>query len=319
MATADQIKSLIRSHTNENSEQFYTVALQVAAHEARVGHGALAHDIKALVDKARKENRPVILQFPNELQGFVLSDEPSTPRSALVVPPALADRVERVVREHRQKDKLKSHGLTPRRRIMAVGPPGTGKTMTAHVLAHELRAPLHTIQVDRIVTKFMGETAAKLRQIFDLMYDVPGVYLFDEFDAIGGARTLDNDVGEMRRVLNAFLQFIEKDTSDSVIFCATNSPDLLDQALFRRYDDVLHYSLPDENERRRLIQNVLGSRLSRRVDWDAVLSRSKKLSHAEIDLACRDTLKHTILSGRESVDLETLGKMLDERKSRIGS
>jgi AAA+ superfamily predicted ATPase len=165
----------------------------------------------------------------------------------------------------------------------------------------------------------MGETSAKLRQIFDLMYDVPGVYLFDEFDAIGGARTLDNDVGEMRRVLNAFLQFIEKDTSDSVIFCATNSPELLDQALFRRYDDVLHYTLPDDTERKRLVENVLGSNLPKRVDWNEVMSRSEKLSHAEIDLACRDTLKQTILSGRDPVDLETLGKMLDERKARLGS
>ena len=317
MATADQIKSLIRSHTNENSEQFYTVALQVAAHEARLGHGALAHDIKNLVDRARKEHRPVILQFPKEIQGFVLSEEPSTPRSALVVPPSLSDRVDRVVKEHRQKDKLKSHGLSPRRRIMAVGPPGTGKTMTAHILAHELRIPLHTIQVDRIVTKFMGETAAKLRQVFDLMYEVPGVYLFDEFDAIGGARTLDNDVGEMRRVLNAFLQFIEQDTSDSVIFCATNSAELLDQALFRRFDDVLHYSLPDEGQRKRLTQNILGSHLPRSIDWQAILVQSERLSHAEIDLACRDALKDTILSGKELVDLETLVKMLNERQSRV--
>lgn len=317
MATAEQIKSLIRSYTNENTEQFYTAALQVAAHEARLGHGALAHDIKALVDRARKENRPVILQFPKELQGFVLSEEPTSPCSALIVPIQLSERLGRVVREHRQKNKLKSHGLTPRRRIMAVGPPGTGKTMTAHVLAHELRIPLHTIQVDRIVTKFMGETAAKLRQVFDLMYDVPGVYLFDEFDAIGGARTLDNDVGEMRRVLNAFLQFIEKDTSDSVVFCATNSPELLDQALFRRFDDVLHYDLPDENERKRLVQNILGSNLPKRIDWEMILPRSEHLSHADIDLACRDALKHSILSGRESVDPVILGNMLDERRSRI--
>lgn len=317
MATAEQIKSLIRSHTNENSEQFYTTALQVAAHEARLGHGALAHDIKALVDKARKENRPVILQFPKELQGFVLSEEPSTPRSALVVPPALADRVDRIVKEHRQKEKLKSHGLTPRRRIMAVGSSGTGKTMTAHVLAHELRVLLHTIQVDRIVTKFMGETAAKLRQVFDLMYEVPGVYLFDEFDAIGGARTLDNDVGEMRRVLNAFLQFIERDTSDSVVYCATNSPELLDQALFRRYDDVLHFALPDESERRRLIQNILGPNLPKGFDWEPILLRSENLSHAEIDLACRDALKDTILSGADSVDSEILVTTLNEHRFRV--
>lgn len=317
VATAEQIKSLIRSYTNENTQQFYTVALQVAAHEARLGHGALAHDIKALVDRARKENHPVILQFPRELQGFVISEEPTAPRSALVVPTLLSERIDRIVREHRQKEKLKNHGLNPRRQIMAVGPPGTGKTMTAHVLAHELRIPLHTIQVDRIVTKFMGETAAKLRQVFDLMYDVPGVYLFDEFDAIGGARTLDNDVGEMRRVLNAFLQFIEKDTSDSVIFCATNSPELLDQALFRRFDDVLHYDLPDENQRRRLIQNILGSNLPKIFDWERLLPRSDKLSHAEIDLACKDALKNSILSGEESVDPDILGKMLDERRSRL--
>jgi AAA+ superfamily predicted ATPase len=317
MATAEQIKSLIRSYTNENTEQFYTVALQVAAHEARLGHGALAHDIKALVDRARKENRPVILQFPRELQGFILSEEPASPRSALVVPNPLSERIDRVVREHRQKDKLKSHGLTPRRRIMAVGPPGTGKTMTAHVLAHELRIPLHTIQVDRIVTKFMGETAAKLRQVFDLMYDVSGIYLFDEFDALGGARTLDNDVGEMRRVLNAFLHFIDKDTSDSVIFCATNSPELLDQALFRRFDDVLHYGLPEEHERKQLIRNILGINLPKKTDWDMILPRSDQLSHADIDLACRDALKHSILSGDESVDPLILGNMLDERRSRV--
>lgn len=316
MATADQIKSLIRCHTTENSEQFYTTALQVAAHEARLGHGALAHDIKTLVDKGRKENRPVILQFPKELQGFVLSEEPSTPRSALVVTPALSDRVDRVVSEHRQKDKLKSHGLMPRRRIMAVGPPGTGKTMTAHVLAHELRIPLHTIQVDRIVTKFMGETAAKLRQVFDQMYDLPGVYLFDEFDAIGGARILENDVGEMRRVLSAFLQFIEKDTSDSVVFCATNSPEILDQALFRRYDDVFYFALPDEVERKRLMRNVLGTSLPEEFDWKLVLSRSSDLSHAEIDLACRDALKQAILAGEECVDVAVLARMLDERRSR---
>ena len=155
-----------------------------------------------------------------------------------------------------------------------------------------------------------------IRQVFELMYEAPGVYLFDEFDAIGGARMLDNDVGEMRRVLNAFLQFIEKDMSDSVVFCATNSPELLDQALFRRYDDVLHYTLPNEGERRRLIQNILGPQLPRTFKWEVLLSRSERLSHAEIDLACKDGLKHAILSGTELVKLDILRKMLDERRTR---
>ena len=137
------------------------------------------------------------------------------------------------------------------------GPPGTGKTMTASVLASELQLPLYVIQLDKIVTKFMGETSAKLRLVFEGMRDRKGVYLFDEFDTIGGERAKDNDVGEMRRVLNSFLQFIENDPSDSLIVCATNNPKLLDQALFRRFDDILRYELPDVDSAKKLIRNQL--------------------------------------------------------------
>jgi len=165
------------------------------------------------------------------------------------------------------------------------------------------------------VTKFMGETAAKLRQIFDLIQRENGVYLFDEFDAIGGERSLDNDVGEMRRVLNAFLQFIEHDTSDSLIVAATNSPRLLDRALFRRFDDVLYYDIPDEGARRRLIGNVLGQFLSPRFGWLGVVQKSEGLSHAEIAHSCRDAVKQTILSDQKAVTTALLSEMLDERQA----
>lgn len=189
--------------------------------------------------------------------------------------------------------------------------------MTARVLAHELRLPLHTVQVDKIVTKFMGETGAKLRQVFDLIQQEPGVYLFDEFDAIGGERTLDSDVGEMRRVLNAFLQFIEQDVSDSLIIAATNSPTLLDRALFRRFDDVLYYSLPEEEDRKRLMRNILGTYLAPRFSWKGVLTASDKLSHAEIDHACRDAIKQAILADTGKVGPVLVRKMLKERQSAL--
>ena len=259
MPTAEQIKALVRSHFSDDPERFYAIALQVAAHEAQQGHGALAHDIRDIIDKSRAARGPVVVKFPQDLRGLVLSEDPKTPKVALVVPSTLRTRIERIVHEYRQQHKLKSHGLVHRRKILLIGPPGTGKTMSARLLAYELRLPLHTIQVDRLVTKFMGETSAKLRQIFDLIQQERGVYLFDEFDAIGGERSLENDVGEMRRVLNSFLQFIEQDTSDSLIVDATNSPRLLDRALFRRFDDVLYYDKPQEEDRRRLMQNVLGA------------------------------------------------------------
>jgi SpoVK/Ycf46/Vps4 family AAA+-type ATPase len=314
MATAEQIKSLIRSHFDDDPERFHTIALQVAAYEAQQGHGAVAQDIRQIVDKARREKGPRVLKFPQDLRCLVLAEEPRIPLSILVLPAKLQDRIKRIIYEYRQQDKLKSHGLSHRRKILLIGPPGTGKTMSAKVLAHEVRLPLYTIQVDKVVTKFMGETSAKLRQIFELIQQEKGVYLFDEFDAIGGERTLENDVGEMLRVLNTFLQFIDQDVSDSLIVAATNSPKLLDGALYRRFDDVLYYQQPEADDRKRLVQNILSSFVASHFGWATVVSESEGLSHAEIDHACRDSIKQAILKDQKTVKTTLLRHLLSERQ-----
>ncbi|WP_208742007.1 ATP-binding protein [Alcanivorax sp.] len=316
MATADQIKSLIRSYSEEDRERFYSIALQVAAHEAKQGHATLAHEIRALVDnhKKRAQQGLKVVPFPQELKGLVVSDMPDIPLQSLVAPQATLERFRRTIKEFYQRGKLHKYGLSNRRRILLAGPPGTGKTMSARVLAHELKLPLYTVQVDRLVTKFMGETSAKLRQIFDIMEQKQGIYFFDEFDAIGGDRSMDNDVGEMRRVLNALLQFIEQDQSDSIIVAATNNPKLLDQALFRRFDDVLYYSLPDEEERKHLIEIIMGTFLASKFAWNKVLSSSADLSQAEIGSACRDAIKDAVLHDKSKVTASELISTLDQRK-----
>jgi len=245
---------------------------------------------------------------------MVFKETSDVPQSALVLPEQIRQRIQRIIHEHRQQEKLKGFGLSNRRKIMLAGPPGTGKTMTARVLAHELRMPLYTIQVDKLVTKFMGETSAKLRQIFDHIRDESGVYLFDEFDAIGGERSRDNDVGEMRRVLNSLLQFIEHDTSDSLIVAATNNPRLLDRALFRRFDDVLNYPAPNEAARRTLMESVLGSFLPKKFGWAASIRGSGKLSHAEIVHAARDAIKDAILNDRTEIDPARFNQLLRDRR-----
>ncbi|MEM7125687.1 MAG: ATP-binding protein [Chloroflexota bacterium] len=314
MATAEQLKSLIRSHYNNEVELFSTVALQVAAHEAKQGHTVLAVEIQQLVDSLSVKGRGANRHFHPDLKGLVLSEDTQTPKSALVIPEDLNVRIDRIIHEYRQRAKLKKYGLMHRRKILLIGPPGTGKTMTASVLANELHLTLNTIQVDRLVTKFMGESSAKLRLIFDLIERETAVYFFDEFDAIGGDRALDNDVGEMRRILNAFLQFIEQDRSDSVIIAATNNPGLLDQALFRRFDDILYFGHPEEDERKRLVENLLSAFIPSRFSWKKVVEEGKGLSHAEIDHACRDALKETILSDDQAVSSAKLIHALQERQ-----
>ncbi|HNX57729.1 MAG TPA: ATP-binding protein [Spirochaetota bacterium] len=314
MATAEQIKSLIRSHFSDQTDRFYAIALQVAAHEAMQGHSALAHDIREMVDMEKRKEGPKVISFPQDLRGLVYTESPEETKNTLVMAEDLLARINQIILEYRQQNKLKSHGLNHRRKLLLIGPPGTGKTMTARVLAKELGIPLNTVQVDRLVTKFMGETSSKLRQIFELMQQEHGVYLFDEFDAIGGERSMDNDVGEMRRVLNSFLQFIEQDTSDSLIIAASNNPNLLDQALFRRFDDVLYYQNPTSEERRHLIENILGTFKDKNMTWKAILSESDGLSHAEIDQACRDAIKMAILGDANSVNSRFLKSAIVNKK-----
>lgn len=313
MAKADYIVSLIKSHYNNEPERFTTMALQIAAHEAKLGHALVASEIKNIIDKA-KEGKHKTKTFAPELQGLILENVPAVNLADMIASEDIKSKITRIISEFVQRDKLRKHDLENRRKILLSGPPGTGKTLTASIIANELNLPLYTILMDKMVTKYMGETSAKLRQVFDLIEQKQGVYLFDEFDAIGGERSRDNDVGEMRRVLNSFLQFIERDNSDSLIIAITNNKALLDQALFRRFDDVILYHLPDNDEKLALLKNRL-SRYSKKVNFNQLLPNINGLSHAEISLACLDAIKETVLNEKQTMNNQLILKTIKDRNA----
>ena len=322
MSTAHQIISLIKSYVEGEEQQFYSAALQMAAHEARQGHGKLAQEIRALIEQAKargsaieRKTGPVPLVQPKgELANLLSARYPDTKLSDMVLSPELESRFKRILIEQKQRNRLQSYNLSPRRKVLLVGPPGSGKTMTAKALAGELQLPLLTAIYSSLIGKFMGETASRLKLIFDAMSLTRGVYFFDEFDAIGTQRNSANDVGEIRRVLNSFLLSIENDESDSLIIAATNHPSLLDEALFRRFDDVIEYMLPTVE----MIHCLLKTRLSvfeaHWSDWSKILNAAQGLSLAEIARAADEAAKQAVLSNTEKIGEETLLSAILERK-----
>ncbi|RME29292.1 MAG: AAA family ATPase [Deltaproteobacteria bacterium] len=319
VATVNQIKALIRSHLDRDDERFLALALQVAASEARQGHGKAAAELRALVDEARKKShasrRPIPIATPRgELTGLLSVSMPSTKLTDMVLHEPIRARLERVLREQRAFDKLQAHGLDPARKLLLVGPPGTGKTMTAAALAGELRLPLYVIVLHALITRFMGETAAKLRLIFDALQEHRGVYLFDEFDAIGTERASGSDVGEIRRVLNSFLQFLEQDDSRSLVVAATNHPSTLDRALFRRFDMVVEYSAPTEALAQAAIANRLAAFDASGLDWEAIRPTTAGLSYAEVVAACDAAAKDAVLRDTMTITTEQLQAALEERR-----
>ena len=312
MATADQIKSLVKAHLDGNNEKFRTTVLQIAAYEAKQNHVNFARELKKLVE-TQKVLRPNVISL-NKVNPMLQVTLPDNCIDDLIVSNEIRERIIRILTEYKNKNKLQQFGLENRRKILIEGPPGTGKTFTASVIAAELSLPLYTVQVDKLITKFMGETSVKLRQIFESIEINIGVYFFDEFDAIGAERGRDNEVGEMRRVLNSFLQFIEQDSSESIIFGATNNIKILDSALFRRFDDIITYSLPNKEEIEQLIKLKLHKFLGD-FSLKTTVEAAIKLSHAEITNACNDALKEIILTDKNTVTQKLLVQMMKDRKN----
>lgn len=313
----EHITAMVRSHVAGDDAAFYSVALQVAAREAKSGHHVLASDIKKAVDLSRDRapagNVTKLVQPRGDLAELVEATHPEVHLRELVAPADLVAQIKQVLAEQRQRKNLLNHGFAPAHRLLLEGPPGTGKTMTAAVLATELSLPMFTIRLDSLLSKFMGETASKLRLVFESVAQRRAVYLFDEFDALGADRS-GNDVGEARRILNSFLVFLEEASPESLVLAATNHRAILDKALFRRFDAVMTYTLPDARQAGSVIRARLGS-LATGTSMARLGDYTSGLSHAELVKAAETAAKTVLMRGEAHVSREDLIAALTVRRT----
>ncbi|MEV0846542.1 ATP-binding protein [Streptomyces sp. NPDC049954] len=320
-ASAEHLKALVRAHAEADDDRFYSIALQVAAKSARQGHGKFASELSALVESMRQRGaKPLsvvgptpVVQPRGELASLLGAGYHDLRLDDMTLGAELRASLDRVLHEQRQRARLERFGFTPAHRVLLSGPPGTGKSMTAAALAGELSLPLFTIRLDGLISRFMGETASKLRQVFDAVAQTRAVYLFDEFDALGAQRAMGNDVGEARRILNSFLLFLDEAPSESLVVAATNHREILDRALFRRFDLVVPYEPPTPEQAVEVMRRRLAGMDTGTVRWSSVTERVAGLSHAELVKAAESAAKQAIMGGADMIDDRLLLNALSER------
>lgn len=319
MTSSRQILGMIRSHAAGDDDRFLSIAEEIAGDAERAGKVKVAEELQRLLATIRadanKANPRVtpLAKARGELAGLIRASYPEDVLADLVLSASLERQVRRVVREHRERASLEVRGLRPRRKFLFSGPPGTGKTMTASAIAGELGLPLFTILLDGVITKFMGETASKLRLIFDAMQTTRGVYFFDEVDALATRRSSDNDIGEARRMLNSFLQFLEEENSNAIVIAATNHRTLLDPAIFRRFHGSFIYGAPSKEEARKVLRNHLLQFDRDAIDWEKVDEATGNLSHADLSSAAEDAARDAILENEGELTAELLIRALEDR------
>lgn len=325
MAEGRLLRQLMKAGAQGDADSFRRAAEEVIREERAKKHHLLATDLERILygesktahlregfhpepprDKERGLSLIEIRQPVRSLQDIVLSPEN---RAVL----------DEVLVEQSRSDVLGSHGLKPITRLLFCGPPGCGKTTAAEVLATELGLELAIIRFDAVVSSFLGETAANLRKVFDYLDQGRYVGLFDEFDAIGKEREDASEHGELKRVVNSFLQMLDGYRGRSLIIAATNHERLLDRALWRRFDEVLVLEKPTPEQVRDLLGVKLrGVRSDLPLDDDGFLSRLSGFSHADVERIVIRAVKMMVLKGREFITADIFDDATRREEMRLG-
>nr|DAI37712.1 MAG TPA: ATPase [Caudoviricetes sp.] len=326
MASGDDLLKLFKAFKENDKVSFTKVAYDIIEEEKRKNHSLLASKLENMLfknDKACtfKSSKTTYLskQIPVDKEsGFDLM-EMKFPKKCLddiVLMENNQKKIEGILNEFKKKEILRSYGQYPKTRILFCGPPGTGKTITAEAISNELGIPMLYTRFDSIISSFLGETATNLRKIFEFSNEGEWVLFFDEFDSIAKSRDISSEHGELKRVVNSFLQLIDNFPKDKIVIAATNYEKLIDKALWRRFDEIIFFDKPNIKEIMKLIDKILKKYKKKEFSLENNSKKMIGMSFSDIERLCNNVIKEMILTDKNFIDDEMFLKCIERERER---
>jgi SpoVK/Ycf46/Vps4 family AAA+-type ATPase len=297
MARADLLIGLIRSGTRGDKVSFRKVAEALAAEEKAKGHNILSKRIADSLVSVNNGNGHKFAASIAQQKNLFYEISPERALQSLFLADNVLEQVRDLIEEQHRSELLHAHNLTARNRILLAGSPGNGKTSLAEAIATELMVPLIVIRYEGLIGSYLGETASRLQQIIDYAKTQRCVFFIDEFETIGKERGDTNETGEIKRIVSSLLLQIDSLPDYVVVAAASNHPELLDRAVWRRFQIRLELSTPTRSQISKFITSI-----SERTKTEFGLSRetmAKRLygaNYAEIEEVCLTIVRKTILT-----------------------
>ena len=305
MARADLLKKLFSSFKQEDRDSFYKVASEIIEDERKKNHGILADDLRMILNGNYQPKRSMSSFSSNTPKDndkeipLVEVIYPEKYFSDLIITDEKTMQLDQIIKEFNNWDVLMSNGVFPTRRVLLYGPPGCGKTLAAHAIAGEIGIPMLYVRFDALISSYLGETAGNIRKVFDYAQNDSWVIFFDEFDAIGHSRNDAAEHGEIKRVVNAFLQQIDNYKGRSLIIAATNFERSLDYAIWRRFDETIQFDMPSNEEKIKLFSLNLKRFKGPEHIFEQYINNLGAFSHSDVEKVCQIIMKMCILDGRK--------------------
>lgn len=324
MSRTDLIKKLFISYKTNDNKMFYKIANEIIDEERKKNHQLIAEDLNRIINSNAIEKKYVM---SNTFNRMPIDNEKDIPLVEVIYPDKnfedivvtkeKKDQLKEIIREFYNWDVLVSNGSEPQRNILFYGPPGCGKTISANAIANELEIPMLYVRFDALISSYLGETATNIRKVFDYAKSDSYVLFFDEFDAIARSRDDATEHGEIKRVVNAFLQQLDNFKSKSIVIAATNFEKSLDYAIWRRFDETIRFDMPTAKEKEELIKLRLGRFKGPIHIFQDYINDLKLFSHSDIEKMTQIIKKQCILDGRKIYNKKDIEYAIKKQKKLV--